>query len=70
LLVQAPGALAQISVELRFDGQAFDPRVPPEFSCFNATLRHWASCQVEKGEGPSESERTGRRRLARVATKS
>lgn len=52
VLAQAPGAQARIPLDLRFDGQAFDPTAPPDFSCFNATLGRWVSCRVQKGEAP------------------
>jgi tetratricopeptide (TPR) repeat protein len=52
VLALAPGAQARIPLELRFDGQAFDPTAPPDFSCFNATLGRWVSCRVQKGDAP------------------
>jgi hypothetical protein len=52
VLTPAPGAPADIPVELRFDGRPFDPVAPPDFTCFNATLARWVSCRVRKGEAP------------------
>jgi len=48
----APGAQADIRLELRFDGQAFEPKAPPDFSCFNSTLGRWVSCRALKGKAP------------------
>jgi len=52
VLALAPGAMAQIPLELRFDGQAFEPTAPPDFSCFGATLGRWVSCRVQKAQAP------------------
>ena len=52
VLTPAPGAPADIPVELRFDGRPFEPATPPDFTCFNATLGRWVSCRVRKGEAP------------------
>jgi tetratricopeptide (TPR) repeat protein len=42
------GATAQIAVELRFDGNAFEPTARPDISCFSDTLGRWVSCRVQK----------------------
>jgi hypothetical protein len=52
VLTPAPGAPADIPVELRFDGRPFEPAAPPDFTCFNATLARWVGCRVRKGEAP------------------
>ena len=52
VLTPAPGAPADIPVELRFDGRPFEPVAVPDFTCFSATLARWVSCRVRKGEGP------------------
>jgi hypothetical protein len=46
----APVAEARTLLELRFDGQVFDPKAPPDFTCFSVTQSRWVSCRVEKGE--------------------
>jgi hypothetical protein len=38
VLALAPGAPADIPLELRFDGQAIDPKEKPDFTCYNYTL--------------------------------
>ena len=48
LLALAPGAQARIPLELRFDGQPFDPTAPPEFSCFDETRGDWVGCALQK----------------------
>jgi tetratricopeptide (TPR) repeat protein len=52
VLALAPGAAAQIPLELRFDGRPFESAAEPEFTCFNATLGRWVTCRVRKAEGP------------------
>jgi tetratricopeptide (TPR) repeat protein len=56
-----------IPVELRFDGQAFEPTAPPDFSCFSATAARWVRCGARPGEGPGawtlEGLEPGRYRL-------
>jgi hypothetical protein len=52
VLALAAGASAQIALELRFDGQPFDPKAPPEFTCLSAALGRWVGCRVEKADGP------------------
>jgi Tetratricopeptide repeat len=44
------GAAPPIPLELRFDGRPVDPKAPPDFSCFSASLGRWIRCRVEKGE--------------------
>lgn len=52
LLALPSGALAQIPLELRFDGEAFAPKTRPDFSCFSETLNRWVSCGVQQGGAP------------------
>ena len=52
VLALAPVAQAPIPLDLRFDGQAFDPQALPDFTCFSYTSSRWVSCRVEKGQGP------------------
>jgi len=52
VLAVAPAARARIPLELRFDGQPFDPQAPPDFTCFSYTRSRWVSCRVEKGQEP------------------
>jgi PAS domain-containing protein len=51
-LALAPGARAQIPLELRFDGSPVDPTAPPDFSCFSATQNQWVGCRLKKADGP------------------
>jgi hypothetical protein len=50
MLALAPAAAAQIPLELRFDGQAFEPTAPPDFSCFGETANRWVACRVTKSD--------------------
>lgn len=52
VLALAPGAQARIPLELRFDGQAFEPTAPPDFSCFSYTRGRWLACRVQKEGAP------------------
>jgi tetratricopeptide (TPR) repeat protein len=52
VLAHGAGAQAQIALELRFDGQPFDPEAPPEFTCLSASLGRWVGCRVDKADGP------------------
>jgi tetratricopeptide (TPR) repeat protein len=52
VLALAPGAQADIPLELRFDGQAIDPKEKPDFTCYNYTLGRWVSCRVQKADDP------------------
>jgi len=52
VLALGTSASAQIGLELRFDGQPFDPKAPPEFTCLSAALGRWVGCRVEKADGP------------------
>jgi len=52
VLAVAPAAQARIPLELRFDGQPFDPQAPPDFTCFSYTRSRWVSCRVDKGQEP------------------
>ena len=52
LLALTPGARAGVPIDLRFDGQAFDPKAPPDFSCFSYTAARWVGCRVQKAEAP------------------
>ena len=51
MLAHGHGAQAQIPLELRFDGQPFDPKAPPEFTCLSASLGRWVGCRVDKADG-------------------
>jgi hypothetical protein len=53
------GALAPITIELRFDGQVLDPKAPPEFSCLDGTRNRWAACRVERTPSPGTFVLTG-----------
>jgi len=52
VLVLACGAQADIPLELRFDGQAIDPKAKPDVSCYNDTLDRWVNCRVQKADAP------------------
>lgn len=52
VLALAPGAQADISLELRFDGRAIDPKEKPDFSCFSYTLDRWVTCRLQKADAP------------------
>src|SRR2546425_6511929 len=52
VLALTPGAHAGVPIDLRFDGQAFDPKAPPDFSCFSYTAARWVGCRVQKAEAP------------------
>lgn len=51
-LALAPGAQADIPLELCFDGRALDPNVKPDFSCYNYTLGRWVSSRVQEVDAP------------------
>jgi tetratricopeptide (TPR) repeat protein len=51
-LAFGPSAEAGPVVELRFDGQAFDPRASPDFTCFSVSRNSWVVCPVTKGTSP------------------
>jgi hypothetical protein len=59
LVASIAEAAPPIPLELRFDGRALDPKAPPDFTCFSATLGRWVPCRVEKAEA------TGAYRLER-----
>jgi tetratricopeptide (TPR) repeat protein len=52
LALGAPGAQARIPLELRFDGHAFAPTAPPDFTCFNYTRGRWVSCRAKPADAP------------------
>jgi tetratricopeptide (TPR) repeat protein len=52
VLAHGAAAQAQIALELRFDGQPFDPKAPPEFTCLSASLGRWVGCRVDRADGP------------------
>jgi tetratricopeptide (TPR) repeat protein len=54
LLGLAPGAAARIPLDLRFDGQPFEPSAPADLTCFSATAGAWVSCGARRGEGPGD----------------
>jgi tetratricopeptide (TPR) repeat protein len=49
-LAAVPAAARPIPLELRFDGQPFEPQAPPDFTCFSATANRWVGCTVTRGE--------------------
>jgi tetratricopeptide (TPR) repeat protein len=52
LLACVTGAEANIQVELRFDGQAFDPKAKPDFTCYSDSLSRWVACRIQKSGAP------------------
>ena len=54
ILGLASGVAARIPLDLRFDGQPFEPIAPPDLSCFSATAGRWVSCGAKRGEGPGD----------------
>ena len=52
VLALAPGVHANIQLELRFDGQALDPRAKPDFTCYSYSLSGWVGCRVQKSDAP------------------
>src|SRR4030095_6407787 len=55
LLACVTGAEANIQVELRFDGQAFDPKAKPDFTCYSDSLSRWVACRIQKSDAPGGS---------------
>jgi hypothetical protein len=52
LLVCVAGAQASVQVELRFDGQALDPKAKPDFTCYSDSLSRWVACRIQKSDAP------------------
>jgi hypothetical protein len=52
LLACVTGAQANIQVELRFDGQAIDPKVKPDFTCYSYSLSRRVGCRIQKSDTP------------------
>jgi hypothetical protein len=48
VLAHGHGAQAQIPLELRFDGQPFDPKAPPEFTCLSASLGRQRAVEITR----------------------
>ena len=52
LLACVTGTEANIQVELRFDGQALDPKTKPDFTCYSYNLSRWVACRIQKSDAP------------------
>ena len=52
LLACVTGAQANIQVELRFDGQAIDPKAKPDFTCYSYSLSRRVGCRIQKSDTP------------------
>jgi tetratricopeptide (TPR) repeat protein len=50
VLALAPGVHADIQLELRFDGQAIDPKAKPDFTCYSYSLSRWVGCRIQKSD--------------------
>jgi len=52
LLACVTGAQANLHVELRFDGQAIDPKAKPDFTCYSYSLSRRVGCRIQKSDAP------------------